>query len=636
MGWIILTLYGSFYCTCPHGFTGNGTECWDTDECTLGNLTVSCNDFAACKNTKGSFYCECYTGFQGDEYSCIDTDECEKPSACAENAECNNTLGSYTCTCQEGFVDADGLCWDIDECQNRTDCHWNANCTNTQGSFYCSCEPGFTGNGTDCVDENECAPDASVCHDNATCNNTIGGYQCECREGFEGNGIVCYDINECVQNNTMCHGSYQCLCDLGFTGDGHNCRDIDECLSNTICQDHCVNTLGSYLCSCEKGFIGDGQMCTDIDECQIDNGGCHVEASCVNTIQGFYCLCNNGFTGTGHSCTDINECAFSDNGLIQFQSFQSNEKYSYPNPFKDGFQGNESGPMLAVFWDDADLTEYSGSKNEDVYSQVIVNRTTAEVNKYLANDTHGTFEPKWILKITWDNISPVYFQKINLNETNTFQCTLTTDGKLSFALLKYGTMLWQPNQRLFHRAMMGYTNGKGVFYNEPQTQKNDTYGLGGRYRPDQSAGNTGLPGQWAFRLDKRNTDREYTVYRQMCWQWYLNQPDPSAWNTGMLSCPCDLSQAIEDNRFVREVMPATQPGQVSALRRLQAEGTVFQPALPNRFTAGRRCTYSSEGYLITGLTDRYFIYSSEATTVRDHISEYPPLENVIFAIRRRI
>lgn len=47
---------------------------------------------------------------------------------------------------------------------------------------------------------------------------------------------------------------------------------------------------------------------------------------------------------------------FSDNGLVQFQTVDMNEKLLLPIPFPQGFTGNESMAMLAVFWDDADLT----------------------------------------------------------------------------------------------------------------------------------------------------------------------------------------------------------------------------------------------------------------------------------------
>ena len=47
---------------------------------------------------------------------------------------------------------------------------------------------------------------------------------------------------------------------------------------------------------------------------------------------------------------------FSDNGLIQLQSATENEQLLFPAPYPQGFRGNEGVAMLAVFWDDADLT----------------------------------------------------------------------------------------------------------------------------------------------------------------------------------------------------------------------------------------------------------------------------------------
>lgn len=41
---------------------------------------------------------------------------------------------------------------------------------------------------------------------------------------------------------------------------------------------------------------------------------------------------------------------------MQFQSVSENEKLLLPAPFPEGFNGNEGQPMLAAFWDDADLT----------------------------------------------------------------------------------------------------------------------------------------------------------------------------------------------------------------------------------------------------------------------------------------
>ncbi len=51
---------------------------------------------------------------------------------------------------------------------------------------------------------------------------------------------------------------------------------------------------------------------------------------------------------------------FSDNGLVQFQSVAENEQYLLPAPVASGFPDDMNVSLLAVFWDDADLTHGDG------------------------------------------------------------------------------------------------------------------------------------------------------------------------------------------------------------------------------------------------------------------------------------
>lgn len=52
----------------------------------------------------------------------------------------------------------------------------------------------------------------------------------------------------------------------------------------------------------------------------------------------------------------------------------------------------------------------------DVYSQVIFNRTVEEVTKFERLRNKPDFTPTWILKITWDNVMPVSFQRSSSSE----------------------------------------------------------------------------------------------------------------------------------------------------------------------------------------------------------------------------
>jgi len=75
---------------------------------------------ASCNNTKGGYNCSCKDGYTGDGQNCADIDECAKQvDSCdaVANSECKNTNGSYNCQCKDGFV-KNGLNCEVDVC------HW--------------------------------------------------------------------------------------------------------------------------------------------------------------------------------------------------------------------------------------------------------------------------------------------------------------------------------------------------------------------------------------------------------------------------------------------------------------------------------------------------------------------------------
>ncbi|XP_068221825.1 uncharacterized protein [Palaemon carinicauda] len=72
------------------------------DECLEGGLP--CGDIGTCENTLFSFTCSCPSGFTWDGSECKDVDECaEGKDECVLNATCKNSIGSYSCSCNKPF-----------------------------------------------------------------------------------------------------------------------------------------------------------------------------------------------------------------------------------------------------------------------------------------------------------------------------------------------------------------------------------------------------------------------------------------------------------------------------------------------------------------------------------------------------
>ena len=123
--------------------------------------------------------CACQEGFTGDGLECVDLDECAVPGAhnCSATNSCVNTLGSYACVCPEGFLLSSELgCEDVDECAEPglSRCHALATCINGEGNYSCVCPAGYLGDGRHC----ECSP--------GSCGPGLDCVQ-------EGDALVCAD-----------------------------------------------------------------------------------------------------------------------------------------------------------------------------------------------------------------------------------------------------------------------------------------------------------------------------------------------------------------------------------------------------------------------------------------------------------
>ncbi|XP_020309923.1 nidogen-1 [Oncorhynchus kisutch] len=210
-----------FTCECSTGFTGDGRQCYDIDECR--EMPEICGSHAICNNQPGTFRCECMDGFQfaSDGKTCVEVDRpidhcqrgtnnCDIP----ERARCSYTGASaYICSCLSGFVGDGYTCQDIDECEQGR-CHRDAVCYNSQGSFTCQCRPGFHGDGF------QCTP-GSPEHEKTQCERDRESIQVSSNTGsfsfFHLRPAVSQYVPTCDQHGayepTQCHGSIgQCWC----------------------------------------------------------------------------------------------------------------------------------------------------------------------------------------------------------------------------------------------------------------------------------------------------------------------------------------------------------------------------------------------------------------------------------------
>ena len=150
------------------------------------------------QTTKDGFEYECKSGFMRDGVDCYDADECMLGNHdCGKNAQCIDCAGTYSCECLAGYIGDCVICSNVKECDaSMLPCDNLSVCHDTLGSFNCNCKPSFEmDSNRNCVDMNECLhASGNNCNDVATCLKTLDSYSCTCNSGYLGDGVICKDV----------------------------------------------------------------------------------------------------------------------------------------------------------------------------------------------------------------------------------------------------------------------------------------------------------------------------------------------------------------------------------------------------------------------------------------------------------
>uniref|UniRef100_A0A803TMD2 Stabilin 2 n=1 Tax=Anolis carolinensis TaxID=28377 RepID=A0A803TMD2_ANOCA len=104
---------GTHECVCQPGWTGNGRDCSEINNCLLPNFG-ECHSNATCLYIgPGQNDCECKAGFRGNGYECESVNSClEQSEKCHPLAVCQLTSsGIWECVCSEGYKGDGSICY---------------------------------------------------------------------------------------------------------------------------------------------------------------------------------------------------------------------------------------------------------------------------------------------------------------------------------------------------------------------------------------------------------------------------------------------------------------------------------------------------------------------------------------------
>lgn len=369
------------------------------------------------------------------------------------------------------------------------------------------CKVGIKGNTCD----EQCSPGewgsdcANCCHcQNGSCNTLTG--ECavgSCSECYTGpscsirkencqissnitlcasNAITFTDIDKCGEPQQ------KCKCMSGYEGDGyHVCTDINECNNIEICHEDaiCTNTPGKYFCQCKDSYIGDG-----VTSCQSSI----LYKDTTGNIQQLQKSKNSNITWQLRYPLLIfgvlkNDIVITSNGLILISKDLS--QINNMKSFKNNNQLNDiNSQLIAPFYAPIDLSKSGRITISETNDPQLLQRSTRTVSDNIPSNE--SFMATNLLIVTYHDVTSLFNQSLK----NTFQVVLIggrsrNGNDATYVNMIYKNISWSKN------AEAGIISNNGdSFVILPGSDNNELSQL-------VSTSNIKLPGEWLYRIDKK-------------------------------------------------------------------------------------------------------------------------------------